>query len=239
MRPSRFAPLGLLSATLVLAGASWGQPNGAEGECVAALSIAVDHDAGVVTLSWSASMGAASYEVHRSVDGGASAHVATVVAPATMFVDDPAPEGVLEYRVAADGFPSAECLSVSAHIGGTPVPPERPVCVGDVVGVATADGIRLSWPAVPGAVSYDVLRAQGDAALAPYAFVPAGTTEFFDAAVEPGVAYRYVVSANGLPPEGVRCEVAEVTAVPFFGGVVGAAAAAVAAVAAFVVLRRR
>lgn len=203
---------------LLLAGFSPAALAQTGGACVAGLQVATDHDAGVVTLSWSPTPGALFYDVHRALDGGPSEHVATVDAGETAFVDADAPEGILDYRVAADGHPDDACPAVSTHLGGFEPPPGETTCATGLEARATPEGVRLTWTPVPGALSYDVLRAEADGDLVPYAVLPGDADAFLDAAVAPGLAYRYAVAANGLPPPDVRCDEAAVTAVPDLPG---------------------
>jgi hypothetical protein len=209
------------------------------GTCVTGLTLQVDQNVPSVTLTWNAIPGAASYDIHRSVDGGPFLHHATTT-EATFF-ESGVPGGVLEYTVAADGHPTPEtCERVSVHIHGEEPPPPLPTtCVEDVRAIAQADGsVRLEWGALAGAVSFEVLRAEGAGALAPFAVVNGDTTVFLDATTVPGVTYRYVVTANGLPTPDMDCPVATVTAIPFFPAAWVAWGATFAALGGYLRLRR-
>jgi len=206
--------------------------------CTESLDIEVDHDNAVVTLSWPPVPGAGSYHVQRILDGGTPETVALLPGTVTSYVDDPAPEGVLTYRVAADGTPSDLCPAQEVHIGGDPGPTPGPQCVENLAATALPGGsIRLTWTPVAGATSYDVLRATGSGTLAPFAVVAGDTAEFTDLTTSAGDVVRYAVSANGLP--GGPCEAVTITAIPVFTDALVGVLALAALMGAYVVMRRR
>lgn len=228
----------LAAALLALVGSALAQTP--PGECVGDLMIHVDHDNAVVTLSWTPIASAQSHVVERTLDGGDPEPIAVLGADASSYVDSPAPDGIVEYRVAANGAPGPECPAVSAHIGGGFPPPDEVFCVGGVVGEALAGGaIRLSWPGIPGVTNYEVLRAEGDGRLVPHRVIGDGSTSIVDTSTTPGVAYTYAVAANGLPGPGQRCQEVTVVAVPEFAHVAAVAAALVGSLVGLVALRRR
>lgn len=118
-------------------------------------------------------------------------------------------------------------------------------CIDDLSAVALEDGsIRLDWSAPPNATHYFVARTDGTQ-------LPNGQTDwetlanvtatsYVDTTAEPGVAYGYeIISSDGALAMSGSCPVAHVTAVPFFGGAVGAALALAGSVGAVAWLRRR
>jgi N,N-dimethylformamidase beta subunit-like protein/Big-like domain-containing protein len=88
---------------------------------------------------------------------------------------------------------------VPASVRSQPAPPAG-------LGAIALDGrVDLSWPAVPGAEGYEVLRGTGDAAPATPITPPGGTaaTAFTDPGVADGTAYAYAVRAlSGGEPSG-------------------------------------
>ncbi len=202
--------------------------------------IGIDHDNNIITLTWVATAGAAFYDIHRVHDGGPDEHFATVDAAMTTFVDDPAPDGILDYQVAADGHPAMDCPVVSGHLGGEPPPEDEPVCVGGVTASEEPDGsIRVTWTPISGVLSYDVVRAVGAGPLVPHALFDGSVVEFVDTTdIEKGKTYRYAVMGNGLVRDNVRCQEAEVTTVPFFSSLLGATLAGAVGAMAVVHLGR-
>lgn len=211
------------------------------GICIDDLRLDVDHDEAIVMISWMAVPGATFYDVHRVIDGGDNEHLATIPAGTTFYIDDPAPEAVLDYRVAYDGHPSLDCVAVNVHIGGNPPDSDVPICVGGLTGAALPDGgIRLMWPAIPGATSYDVLRATVDGPLVPHAFVPFDQTSYTDPDAERGVPFRYTVNANGLVGPDRRCEEVTIIAIPEFPSVMwGVGVGAISALVLVAMRKRR
>lgn len=202
--------------------------------CVEDASVATDHEAGRVTLTWSAVAGASFYDLHRSVDSGAFVHVATTTD--TSFLEFP-PEGVVAYRIGVDGHPDEACPEFTTHLGGGFEPTPDPVCVENVVAVANADrSITLSWDPVEDATVYHVHRVVGIAVGPLIGLVEPPTTSVVDEDLEVGVTYRYAVAAEWHP---IGCPVVEATAIPFFPHAVAVALAAAAAVGVMVLARRR
>lgn len=229
-----------ITVGLALSGANAASANDEPPGICADIQIQVDHDAARVALSWPPIDGASVYVVHRQLEGGGFETIATLPADETAFVDDPAPEGVLDYRVAANGPPDDTCPTANAHIGGEPPVDPEPTCIGGLTATARAGGsIRIEWPALPGAAGYDILRAENDGPLTPYAVVGGDRTSFDDTSTVPGQTYRYTVVANGLPPQGVVCESVEATAVPFLGTIMLAGVALGGTLLAFGLARRK
>jgi len=147
-----------------------------------------------VTLSWTASAGATSYNVYRGTTsyGQAATPVATGVT-GTTYTNTGLTNGTMYYyRIAAfnAGGNSAESSQVSA----TPVaPPPVPTGLTAVVG---AGKVTLTWTASAGATSYNVYRGTtsfGQSAT-PIAMGVVGTT-YVNTGLTTGVTYYYRIAA--------------------------------------------
>lgn len=202
----------------------------------------VDHRANKVSLIWPAVGTATSYQVYRQIEGSPYVRLATLSGEATGYSDRNVPNGILNYRVAANGAPTDECPTANVHVGGRDQTVEgpTPACVGGLEAGARGNGdVQLSWAPTPGARQYDILRGDGDGPLAPFATTPGGTTTFVDASTSPGTTYRYAVVANGPPTNGPSCTPVEITAVPFLGAALVGGVSLLAVLGAVVVMRRR
>jgi predicted small lipoprotein YifL len=85
----------------------------------------------------------------------------------------------------------------STAVAATPFETARPSAPHNLVGVPSADAVRLAWSGSPepNVASYAVYRAIGSAAPNRIGTTPAGTTTFTDRDVRPGLTYRYTVTA--------------------------------------------
>jgi hypothetical protein len=105
----------------------------------------------------------------------------------------------------------------SETVGVTPVETTPPAPPSNLVVVPSAGALRLAWspsPA-PNVAAYAIYRAVGAEAFVRIGTSTAGNTTFIDRDVQPGIGYRYAVSAidNARKPnESVRSN--EVTATP-------------------------
>ena len=165
-----------------------------------------------VTLTWSASTGATTYNVKRGTTTGGP--YTTVGSPsAANFTDSTVTNGTTYFYVvtavnsAGESANSAEKSATPA----APVPPSAPT------GLTTTPGnvqILLTWTASSGATSYHVKR--GTTTGGPYTQVGApATASFTDTTVSNGAQYFYVVSA--LNSAGESANSSEVTATPTSG----------------------
>ncbi len=151
-----------------------------------------------VTLTWSPSAGAATYNVWRA-EGSPSATYGTIASglTATTCTDRTVLNGTTYYYVvtAVNGTGESE---MSAYVGASPQgPPPAPAILAATPGNKRGQ-IKLSWAASPGASSYMVKRATKSGG--PYAVVKAKlpTTSYSDNKLTSGSTYYYVVTAvNG------------------------------------------
>jgi fibronectin type 3 domain-containing protein len=146
-----------------------------------------------VSLSWSASAGATSYNVKRATASGRP--YAVISSPmGTSFVDTGVTNGTPYFYVVSavnSAGESANSNQVSATPAAPVVTPSAPTGLAAVAGNAQ---VSLTWNASTGATSYNVKRATTSGG--PYAVIssPMGTS-FADTTVANGTIYFYVVSA--------------------------------------------
>ena len=166
---------------------------------------------GTVTLTWTAATGAVAYLVFRAAaPTGPYASVGRVTG--TAFQDSQAPTGTSYYRVMSlqtcvvgtadlggcDGAPAVLDQRFAGDAVAVPVIP--PAVAGPTLVANALNGhVALSWPAVAGATSYHVYRAQPG--MAPVLLAGTTGTSLVDTGGSPGLAYTY----NVLPdlPAGV------------------------------------
>jgi len=150
---------------------------------------------GQVVLSWTASAGAVSYNVKRSlVSGGPYAVVTSVTT--TNYTDTGLTNGMTYYYVVTASNTSGES-SNSPQTSATPnlAPPAAPT---NLTANAGNQQVGLNWTAASGAVSYNLKR--GTTSNGPYGTVASGlsATNYTDNTVVNGTTYYYVVTAvNG------------------------------------------
>ncbi|MCZ8518502.1 MULTISPECIES: glycoside hydrolase family 48 protein [Paenibacillus] len=165
------------------------------------------------TLTWSASAGAASYNVKRATTaGGPYTTVATGVT-GTSFTNTGLTNGTTYYYVvsavnAVGESPNSAQVSAKPQ-AGTPAVPAAPAGLTAAAGDAK---VTLGWSASAGAASYTVKRAT--TAGGPYTALATGVTAtgYTDTAVTNGTTYYYVVSAVNAAGESANS--AQVSAKP-------------------------
>ena len=144
-----------------------------------------------VSLSWTASTGATSYNVRRSGAGLPMAQIGSVTAPTVAYTDATAAPGVLyTYEVRAVGA-GGEGASSTSNTGwrGLTAP----------TGVAASDGtsssnVTVSWTAT-GAPSYKVFRGLSASSLVQIGTATTGS--YTDSTAVIGTLYTYAVKASG------------------------------------------
>jgi fibronectin type 3 domain-containing protein len=165
---------------------------------------------GSVALTWTASVGAASYGISRSTTAG-SGYALLGTSIAAGYTDGAVVNGTTYYYVVTAG--NGACNSgYSTEKSATPkcTPPSVPA---NVVATAGDGQIVLSWTAsTGGAISYLVQRSRTQGG--PYTDSTATVigTGFTDINLADGTTYYYVVYANGSCPSLAS---AEVSAKPF------------------------
>jgi fibronectin type 3 domain-containing protein len=166
----------------------------------------------VVTLTWTASLGATSYNVKRATtNGGPYTQLAAPTAPT--YTDSSVTNGTTYYYVvsalnaAGEGANSAQA---SATPQAAPLPPAAPTNLTATPGNAA---VTLAWTASTGATSYNVKRATTNGG--PYTqlaqLAAAVSNGYTDSSVANGTEYFYVVSALSAAGESANSEQASAT----------------------------
>ncbi|MGO8671501.1 MAG: fibronectin type III domain-containing protein [Capsulimonadaceae bacterium] len=146
-----------------------------------------------LTLSWTASTGATSYNVYRGTATGAESATAVATAITTTgYTDTGLTNGVTYYyEVAAVNSTGSSPLSTEAY--GTPnAAPAAPTGLGVATGNAQ---LTLSWTASTGATSYNVYRGTATGAESGTAVGTSTTAGYTDTGLTNGTTYFYKVSA--------------------------------------------
>ncbi len=163
-----------------------------------------------VTLSWTASTGATSYNVKRATTSGGPYTTVKTGLTATSYTDTGLTNGTTYYYVvsavnAGGESPNSAEASAKPVLSLPAVPANLAITVGD-------KQLGLSWTASKGAVSYNVKRATTSGGS--YTTVKTGltTTNYTDTGLNNGTKYYYVVSGVNAIGEGANS--AEVSATP-------------------------
>src|SRR5581483_11768727 len=151
-----------------------------------------------VSLAWSASAGAMSYQVFR--DG------AVVGSTATNSYSDSGLTNGTTYAYTVSAVNSAGASPESAAVSATPTgAPKAPAAPTGLVATAANATITLTWDMVTGATGYHVYR-NGTAVGSP------ATNSFTDTGLTNGTAYQYAVTASNSA--GSSPQSASITATP-------------------------
>jgi fibronectin type 3 domain-containing protein len=145
-----------------------------------------------VSLAWTASVGAASYNMYRSTtNGGPYAKIASGIV-STNTTDTGVTNGTTYYYVVTAVNAGGES-GYSGQASATPqAPPPPPTNLSANAGNAQ---VSLTWTASPGAASYNMYRSTTNGG--PYAKIASGivSTNTTDTGVTNGTTYYYVVTA--------------------------------------------
>jgi fibronectin type 3 domain-containing protein len=163
-----------------------------------------------VTLSWSASTGAASYNVYRALSsGGEGATPIATGLTGTSFSDTGLSNGTTYYYEVTAVNVSGES-GKSSEVSATPQV-SAPAAPTNLLASAGNAQVALSWTASSGASSYDIYRgtSSGSEALVDYGITSAS---FTDTGLSNGTTYYYEVSAVNAGGESGRSN--EVSATP-------------------------
>ncbi len=162
---------------------------------------------GLVTLTWTASSGATSYNIKRSTTDG-SGYLTIGTSASATYADSTVTNATAYYYVVTAVGANGESAA-SAQASATPLaPPAAPTGLTATASNATA---TLAWNASSGATSYNIKRS--DVSGSDYELV--GTTSapgYVDTDVVNGAPYYYVVSAENVAGEGSNST--QVTATP-------------------------
>ena len=153
-------------------------------------------------LSWTATTGAASYNIKRAtVSGGPYATVATGVTSLS-YTNTALTNGTVYYYVISAVNAGGESAN-SAQVSVTPTAGSLPAAPTGLTATAAGNNsdVRLNWTAVTGATSYKVKRATVNGG--PYTVLASPTTNTYtDTTPVQGTTYYYVVSAVNATGEG-------------------------------------
>ncbi len=150
---------------------------------------------GQVLVNWSASVGAASYNVLRNEVGCDAGYTKVANVAVTTYTDSTVVNGVnYSYRIQPVGS-NASCFGALSNCSqATPLsctPPNAPSGLS-----ATPNGnyrIDLSWNAVSGTISYNIYRRTATSGYSLLTEVSSALTAYSDVAVSGGVTYYYVI----------------------------------------------
>ncbi|MGO8673986.1 MAG: choice-of-anchor tandem repeat GloVer-containing protein, partial [Capsulimonadaceae bacterium] len=149
-----------------------------------------------ISLSWTASTGAASYNVYRATTSGAEGTTAIGTATTTTYTDTGLTNGVTYfYKVAAvnGGGTSPQSTEASA----TPVAP-IPAAPTGLTATPGNTQVSLTWTASTWATSYSIYRGTASGAEGSTAIGTVTSTAYTDTGLTNGGTYFYKVSAaNG------------------------------------------
>src|SRR5262249_29521156 len=151
---------------------------------------------GQITLNWTGSAGAASYNVKRAtVNGGPYANVAGGLTAAT-YIDAGLTNGTTYYYVVSAISANGESGN-SNQASAQPAAPQ-PAAPSTPTGLTATPGnsrVTLNWSAPSGATGYNVKRGTTNGG--PYNTIAGGitTTSYVDSRVTNGTTYYYVLSA--------------------------------------------
>ena len=155
-----------------------------------------------VTLSWTASTGATSYNIKRAtVSGGPYTTIATNVTSLS-YTNTGLVNGTVYYYVVSAVNANGESAN-SAQVSATPSAGSLPPAPTGLTATAAGNNsdVRLNWTAVTGATSYKVKRATVNGG--PYTVLATPTTNTYtDTTPVQGTTYYYVVSAVNATGEG-------------------------------------
>ena len=169
-----------------------------------------------VSLGWTASSGASSYNVYRGTSaGGESGTAIATGVTTTSYTDATATNGTTYYyKVAAVNSTGTSALSNEASATPQTSVPAAPT---GLTATGNNGSVSLNWGASSGATSYKLFRSTSSGGEGTTAYVSSITaTSYSDTGVTNGTTYYYKVAAvNGA---GTSAQSAEASATPAGGG---------------------
>jgi len=150
---------------------------------------------GQVALSWSASTGAASYNIYRSTTPGAEGSTPYLAGwTSTSFTDTGLTNGITYYYEISAVNPGGQSL-LSTEISATPQMPAP----GTPTGLSSSAGdqqVTLTWAPTSGATSFDIYRSTSKGAEGTTPFQTKVTsTSFTNPGLTNGITYYYEIRA--------------------------------------------
>ena len=162
---------------------------------------------GLVTLTWTDSSGATSYNIKRSTTNG-SGYLTINTSISATYADSTVSNGTAYYYVVTAVGANGESAA-SAQASATPLAP--PAAPTGLTATASNATVTLTWTASSGATTYNIKRSETSGS--DYELV--GTTSatgYVDTNVVNGAPYYYVISAQNVAGEGANST--QVTATP-------------------------
>jgi hypothetical protein len=162
-----------------------------------------------ISLAWTGSTGANSYNVKRAATNGGP--YTTVAAPAgTSYTDTTVTNGTPYYYVVTAVNAMGESGNSNQAAATATAAPTAPAAPLNLTATGGNQQISLAWTASTGATSYNVKRAATNGG--PYTTVasPAGTS-YTDTTVTNGTTYYYVVTAVSTSGESANSNLASAT----------------------------
>ncbi|MGB8323409.1 MAG: fibronectin type III domain-containing protein, partial [Candidatus Acidiferrum sp.] len=163
-----------------------------------------------VSLSWSASTGATTYNLKRSTTSGGP--YATLASPTSTTFADTSVTNATKYFYVVSAVNSAGESADSPEVSATPAAPQTPPPTpANLVATPANAQVSLSWSGSTGATSYYVKRSTVTGG--PYTKISSpAAASYTDASVTNGTKYFYVVSAANASGESANSS--EVSATP-------------------------
>jgi fibronectin type 3 domain-containing protein len=163
-----------------------------------------------VSLTWSASTGATSYQVKRSTMSGAETQISAPTS--NSFTDTTVTNGTKFFYVVSAVNSSGESANSNETSATPTAPATAPATPTGLAATAGNAQISLTWNASTGATSYHVKRSTTTGGPFTATLASPTATNYVDSTVTNGTAYFYVVSA--LNSTGESANSSQATATP-------------------------
>ncbi len=161
----------------------------------------------LVTLNWTASSGATSYNVKRSTTSGGP--YTTIGSPSSTFASDSSVTNGITYYYVVSAANSAGESANSSEVSATPAAP-APGTPGSLTASAGNGAVSLAWNTASNATGYNLKRSTSSGG--PYTTVASVTsTSITDSSLANGTTYYYVVSATNGSGESANSAQASAT----------------------------
>jgi fibronectin type 3 domain-containing protein len=164
---------------------------------------------GQITLSWTASTGATSYNVKRSTSKGAETTIASP--PTAGYTNTLLAGGMTYYYVVTAVNSSGQESDNSSEVSATTVMP-GPAAPSGLTAVGGTGQVTLSWTASTGATSYNVKCSTSSGAET--TITNTTTAGYTNTGLASGTTYYYVVSAVDAAGEGYNSSEVSATMAP-------------------------
>ena len=166
-----------------------------------------------VSLTWNTSAGAASYNLYRSVNGGAYSQLNTSPITTTSYTDSGLTNGTPCCYEATAVNSSGESAK-SSPACATPQPPPPPPTPTGLTATAGNAQVSLAWNASTGAASYNLYRSVNGGAYSQLNTSPITTTSYTDSGLTNGTPYCYEATAVNSSGESAKASPACATPQP-------------------------